>query len=262
VTVRNRYRDLRGAYGRPAGTSEPRTTAADGTGAESDPSVRLFARGMAGEAVEDVEGLAAAEVGAAAVVAGARREEAAIDITDVAASAGVEARAISRALEDLEAAIDVDIPRPAPGELIDEVTGALDVSETTREESRRALEGFDAEDSEYTARELAAGAVAFAATVGEGDVDVGDVASAGGADREYVEAAMREVLVVQCLGLVRGDVAYEECAWTAELQDADLPTNAEADGTAPAVGVARTYVAGREGDPVDDGTLETLLTED
>lgn len=226
-----------------------------------DPSVRLFARGMVSDAVGDVVDLRASELAGAALVAGARREEAALDATDVADSSDFDARAISRALDQLDDAIDVDIPRRDPGEFVEELTDALDVPATTRQEAERALSGFDAADEDYTARELAAGAVGFAVTVGSADTDVEAVADAAGADVEYVSGAMSDVLVAQCLGLVSGDVAYEECSWTGDLLASDLPT-AIGDSTAgPAISVAMTYVAGREGEPVDDETLEVLLED-
>lgn len=227
-----------------------------------DPSVRLFARGMVSDAVGDVVDLRASELAGAALVAGARREDADLDATDVADSRDFDARAISRALDQLDDAIDVDIPRRDPGEFVEELTDALDVPATAREEADRALAGFEVGDEDYTARELAAGAVGFAVTVGSADADVDAVADAAGANVEYVSAAMSDVLVAQCLGLVSGDVTYEECSWTGDLLASDLPS-AIGDSTAgPAISVAMTYVAGREGEPVDGETLEVLLEGD
>lgn len=224
-----------------------------------DPSVRLFARGMASDAVGDVQALGPGEVGAAAVVAGARREEAELDATDVADSAQVSARSISHALDRLDEAIDVDVPRRDPADLVDEFATKLGLPETAREESQRALRGFDVNDSQYTARELAAGAVAFAVTVGSADVDVGAVAGAAGADRAYVEDVMGEVLIGQCLGIVRGDIAYEECSWTVDLLDTEVSDAVGGADAALATSIAQTYIAGREGTTVDGDTLDVLL---
>jgi len=224
-----------------------------------DPSVRLFARGMVSDAVGDVEDLTASELAAAALVAGARREDAALDATDVADSRDFDARAISGALDQLDAAIGVDIPRRDPGEFVAELTDALDVSSTVREEAERALSSFDAADEDYTARELAAGAVGFAVAVGDADADVEAVAEAACADIEYVSDAMSDVLVAQCLGLVSGDLVYEECFWTSELLSSNLPAVIGDSSAGPAISVAMTYVAGREGESVDDETLEVLL---
>lgn len=227
-----------------------------------DPSVRLFARGMISDAVSDVGTLDASELAAAAIVAGSRREDADVDASDVAAERPFTAREISRALDALDEAIDVDIPRREPADVAGDIIDDLDLADGVQEESDRVLEAFESEEGDYTARELGAGAVFFAATVTGADVDVDDVADATGAGAEYVTDAMNEILIAQCLGLVRGDIAYAECTWTEELLESDLAPTVGDSADGRAVSVAKTYVAGREGEEVDEGTLDALLGEE
>ena len=231
------------------------------------PSTRLFARGMIGDAVDGIEGVTVADsskLAAAALVAGARMEQKELELSDVAATRSFEARDISQWLDLLDDAVDVDIPRLSEGQIVEKLVEELDLSEEVLEESLKALEQYQAEeiDAEYTAAELGCGAVFFAATVGRTQVDIEDLAKITGATPEYITNAMNSVVVSLCLSLVRGDIDYAECSWTADLLESELSPDIGDSYTGRVIAVAKTYTAGREQTHIDNATLDVMLGTD
>lgn len=226
-------------------------------------SVRLFARGMVSDAVADVPVEDAGELAGAALLAACRINDVDVDATDIAEAGEFEPRALYDWLETLDETVDVEIPRLDAEAYVDRLVETLDLDEDVREETLRALEQYQPrpDDPEYTAPELAAGAMAFAATVGGAAVDPAELSEAGGADPEFVSEAMNSILVSLCLGLVRGDIAYEETTWTSDLLESDLSPDFGDSETGTAIALAKTYGAGRESQHVDDATIDVLLGE-
>jgi len=275
-------------------TTSAQSTAADGTGAstsaagtnasqrdltaeaaESDidalvddldvgPSTRLLARGMVGDAVDAMDGGDAGELAATMVVAASRMEEGDIDAVDVADARSFQPRAISQLLDTLDDIVDVDIPRRDASDIVADLVSQLDLSNAVREESLTSLERYDPveSDTEFTTAELGAGAVLFAATVGRAQVDIENLAAVSGADPDYIDTAMNSIVVSLCLGLVRGDIDYDDCSWTSDLLESELSPNIGDAYTGRVIAIAQTYTAGREGRHIDDSTLDVVFADD
>jgi transcription initiation factor TFIIIB Brf1 subunit/transcription initiation factor TFIIB len=224
-------------------------------------STRLLARGMVSDAVDDVSVEDAAELAGAVVVAAARMEDLDADTVEVAELREFQPRVLTQWLDTLEETVDVEIPRRDADEIIDEVADELGLSNELREESLTTLERYDGDD-EYTAAELGAGAVMFAATVGATELDVGEVSAISGADPDHITDAMNSVVVSLCLGLVRGDIEYEDCSWTTELLESELSPEIGDSYTGRVIALTKTYTAGREARYVDDGTIDIVLGEE
>ena len=223
-----------------------------------DASSRLMARGMVGDAVGEVDVGSAVELAGGTLVASLRMNDADTDVVDVASARALEPRAVTQSLDALDGAVDVDIPRRSPAEIVAEIVAELGLPEAVHDETRRALERYDGVD-DFTAAELSAGAVVFAATVNGIQADIEQLGAISGADPSYVTDAMNAVVVSLCLGLVRGEIDYEECSWTNDLLESELSSNLGDSQTGRAIAVAKTYVAGREGGHIDDATLEAVL---
>jgi transcription initiation factor TFIIIB Brf1 subunit/transcription initiation factor TFIIB len=256
-----------------AGATSQGTLSADAVESEIDtlveeldigPSTRLLARGMVSDAVKAMDGGDAAELAATMVVAASRMEEGDVDAVDVADGRSFQPRAVSQSLDSLSETVDVDIPRRGTGDIVADLVAQLDLPDTVREESLTALERYDVgeADAEYTTAELAAGAVLFAATVGRTQVSLDDLAAVSGGDPEFISSAMNSVVVSQCLGLVRGDIDYEDCAWTTDLLESELSPNIGDAYTGRVIAIAQTYTAGREGRHIDDSTLDVVFADD
>ncbi|MEF8883250.1 MAG: hypothetical protein V5A34_12090 [Halapricum sp.] len=177
-------------------------------------SVRLFTRGMVSDAVAAVAVEDAGELAGAALLAACRINDVDVNATDIAAAGEFEPRALYDWLETLDETVDGEIPRLDAEAYVDRLVETLDLDETVRKETLRALEQYQPrpDDPEHTAPELAAGAMAFAATVGGTAVDPAKLSEAGGADPEFVSE------------------------------------------TGNAIALAKTYDAGRESQPVDGST--------
>ncbi|WP_181685867.1 hypothetical protein [Halorhabdus salina] len=226
-------------------------------------SLRLFARGLVSEAAEDVAVDAASEFAGAALIASGRLNDGDLDPGTVAAERAFEPRALYHWIDRLDERSDVDIPRRSATDVVEDLVVELDLSETVQEESRRAIEQYRLDaDGSFAAPELAAGAVFFAATTVGEPVDVDELADAIGFAPENVSDAMNSVFVSLCRGLLRGEIEYDECSWTDELLDSDHIAEIGDSHTGRVVAAAKTYIAGREGETVDDGTLDVLLAED
>ncbi|WP_324664690.1 transcription initiation factor IIB family protein [Haloarcula sediminis] len=223
-----------------------------------DSSTRLLARGMVSDAVADADVADAAELAAATVVAAARMSDGDIDIGEVSDSRGFEPRAVAQWLDRLDEVVDADIPRRDAGDIVENVVSELELSEAVLAESRRSLERFDGDSEEFTAAELGAGAVLFAATTNQTQVDIDRLAAAAGAETSYVTSAMHAIVVSLCLALVRGDIDYEDCDWTTQLLESELSPTLGDSETGRAIAIAKAYTAGREGQSVDEQTLDVL----
>ncbi|MBX0288359.1 hypothetical protein EGH22_18675 [Halomicroarcula sp. F28] len=221
-------------------------------------STRLLARGMVSDAVEGADVEDAAELAATTVVAAARMSGGDADIVEVAGLRSFEPRVIAQWLDTLDEAVDADIPRRDPEDIVEDVVAELGLSEAVLSESLRSLDRFDGDVEEFTAAELGAGAVLFAATIGQTQVEVDRLAAVAGAETEYVTSAMHGIVVSLCMALVRGDIEYEDCAWTTELLQSELTPTLGDSETGRAIAIAKAYTAGREGQYVDDQTLDVL----
>jgi len=224
-------------------------------------SARLLARGMVSDAVEDATVEDAAELAATTVVAAARMSGGDVDIVEVASRRSFEPRVIAQWLDTLDETVDADIPRRDPEDIVEDVTGELGLSEAVVEESLRSLERFDGDVDEFTTAELGAGAVLFAATISQTQVDIDRLAAVAGAETDYVSSAMHSIVVSLCLALVCGDIAYEDCAWSTELLASELSPTLGDSQTGRAIAIAKAYTAGREGQYVDDQTIDVLTGE-
>lgn len=226
-------------------------------------SVRLFARGLVSDAVEDVPVENAGELAGAALLAACRINDVDVDATDIAGAGEVEARTLYEWLDTLAGAVDVEIPTLSADVYVDRLVETLDLDDSVREESLRALEQYQPrpDDPEYTAPELAAGAMVFAATVGGAAVDPENLSEVSGADPEFISDAMNSILVSLCLGLVRGDIDYAETSWTSDLLESELSPDFGDSETGKAIALAKTYCAGRESQYVDDATIDVLVGE-
>jgi len=226
-----------------------------------DASIRLFARGLVSDVVEDVDVENADELGGAALLAACRINDAEIEASEIAEAGAFRSRALYDWLETLEAATDVDIPTADAETYVDRLAGALDLNESVRTESLRALEQYEPrlDEREFTPPELAAGATVFASTVGGAGVEPEELADASGADPEFVSEATNAVLVSLCLGLVQEDIDYEETAWTSDLLDSELSPEFGDSETGAAIALAKAYAAGRESQPVDETTIDVLV---
>jgi hypothetical protein len=71
---------------------------------------------------------------------------------------------------------------------------------------------------------------------------------------------MNSVVVSLCRSLVRGDIDYESTSWTTDLLESELSPDIGDSYTGRVIAIAKTYTAGREGQHVDDATLDVLLT--
>jgi len=226
-----------------------------------DASIRLFARGLVSDVVEDVDVENADELGGAALLAACRINDTEIEASEIAEAGAFRSRALYDWLETLEAATDVDIPTADAETYVDRLAGALDLNESVRTESLRALEQYEPrlDEREFTPPELAAGATVFASTVGGAGVEPEELADASGADPEFVSEATNAVLVSLCLGLVQEDIDYEETAWTSDLLDSELSPEFGDSETGAAIALAKAYAAGRESQPVDETTIDVLV---
>ncbi|MFC7077305.1 transcription initiation factor IIB family protein [Haloarcula halophila] len=227
-------------------------------------STRLLARGMVSDAVDDVDVEDAAQLAGATVVAASRMEDGDIDAIEVAERREFPPRVLAQWLDTLDEAVDVEIPRREPGEIVDDLASELGISEEIREESRRSLERYDPTErgTGYTAAELGAGAVVFAATVNGTQLDIASLGEVSGADPNYITDAMNSIVVSLCLGLVRGDIDYADCAWTTDLLESELSPDIGDSYTGRVIALAKTYTAGREGRHIDDSTLDVVLGEE
>ncbi|MDS0261379.1 hypothetical protein NDI56_18415 [Haloarcula sp. S1CR25-12] len=223
-------------------------------------STRLLARGMVSDAVDGADVEEAAELAATTVVAAARMGDGDIDTVDVARHREFDPRVISQWLDTLDDAVDADIPRRDAEDIVEDVVAELGLSESILAESHRSLERYDG-DEEFTAAELGAGAVLFAATIGQTQVDIDRLAALSGAEASYITSAMHGIVVSLCLALVRGDIDYEDCNWTTELLQSELSPTIGDSSTGRAIAVAKAYTAGREGHHIDETTLDVLLSE-
>lgn len=224
-------------------------------------STRLLARGMVSDAVEDADVEDAPELAATTVVAAARMSGGDIDIVEVAGHREFEPHVIAQWLDRLDEAVDAEIPRRDPEDIVEDVIDELGLSEAVLAESHRSLERFDGDIEAFTAGELGAGAVLFAATIGQTQVDVDRLGAVAGAETSSLTSAMHAIVVSLCLALVRGDIEYEECAWTTELLQSELTPSLGDSETGRAIAIAKAYTAGREGQAVDDQTLDVLRGE-
>ena len=224
-------------------------------------SARLLARGMVSDAVKAVDGGDSAELAATMVVAASRMEEGDVDAVDVAGLRSFEPRVVPQWLDTLDAAVDVDIPRRGPEDIIEDLVAELGLPDAVHEEAMVTLDRFD-DGADYTAAELASGVVMFAATVGRSDVTAEEISAISGAGPAYVNDAMNSVVVSLCRGLVRGEFEYDECSWTANLLESELSTAIGDSATGRVIALAQTFVAGREGSHIDESTLGAILTDD
>ncbi|WP_247373740.1 hypothetical protein [Halorientalis brevis] len=226
-------------------------------------SLRVFARGLVSDAVDTLSVEDANEMAGAAVQAASRIQDVDVEAADIAAAGEFEVRMLHTWLDRLAETVAVEIPRSSPESLAEEIAASLDLDETVREEGLRALEQYEPRDDdlEYTASELAAGGMFFAATVGGAPVDLDELGSVSGADPEYIEDAMNSILVSLCLALVRGELAYEETPWTGDLLESDLSQDFGDIEVEKAIALAKTHVAGRESQAVDEATIDVLLQE-
>ena len=228
-----------------------------------DASTRLMARGMVSDAVGEVDVSSAAELAGATLVAGLRMQDSDIDVVDVAGLRAFEPRAITQSLDGLDEAVDIDIPRRGPADIVDELVTELGLSEAVSAESQRALERYAADeaDAEFTAAELGAGAVVFAATVNGTHVDIDDLSAISGAGATFISDAMNAIVVSLCRGLVRGDIDYDDCSWTTDLLESELSSNLGDSETGRTIAIAKTYIAGREGRHIGDAELDAVIGE-
>ncbi|QSG05268.1 hypothetical protein [Halapricum desulfuricans] len=224
-------------------------------------SVRLFARGLVSDVVEDVDVENAGELGGAALLAACLVNDVDIEANEIAATGEFASRALYDWLETLDAAVDVEIPTAGAETYVDRLADALDLDASVREESVRAIEQYDPrpDDPSYTPPELAAGATVFAATVRGTEVELEQLADASGADPEFVSEATDSVLVSLCLDLVREDLDYEGTAWTGDLLESELSPEFGDSETGAAIALAKAYAAGRESQPVDEATIDALV---
>jgi len=225
-----------------------------------DSSTRLLARGMVSDAVDEADVEEAAELAATTVVAASRMSGGDVDSVTVADQRAFEPRVIAQWLDRLDETVDADIPRRDASDIVDDVVSELELPDSIAAESHRSLERYDGE-TEYTAAELGTGAVLFATTIGQAQVDIERLAALTGAEPDYITDAMHSIVVSLCLGLVRGDIDYDDCAWTTELLQSELSPSIGDSHTGRAIAIAKTYTAGREGDHVEARTLEALLSE-
>jgi len=230
-----------------------------------DASTRLMARGMVSDAVGEVDIASAAELAGATVVAGLRMQDGAVDVVDVAGLRAFEPRDITQSLDALDTAVDIDIPRRGPDDIVEELVRELGLSESVQGEARQALERYAADDdrveSDYTAAELGAGAVVFAATVDGTQVDLDDLSAISGAGANFITDAMNRIVVSLCRSLVRGDIDYETCSWTTDLLESKLSSNLGDSETGRTIAIAKTYIAGREGRHIGDAELAAVMGE-
>ena len=226
-------------------------------------SLRLFARGLVSDAAEDVPVEDAAEFAGAALIASSRLDDGDLDPATVAGERDFEPRALYTWLGHLGDVADVDIPQRGPSDIVKSLATDLDLSDRVREESLRTLEHYrPEEDGSFAAPELAAGAVFFAATTVRESIDVNELADSIGFEASHVSEAMNSVFVSLCRRLIRGDIDYDECSWTDELLESDHIAEIGDPHTGRVVAAAKTYIAGRENEHVDEGTLDVLLAED
>jgi len=226
-----------------------------------DSSTRLLARGMVSDAVDGADVEEAAELAATTVVAAERMSGGDIDTVDVARRREFEPRVIAQWLDTLDETVDADIPRKDPEDIVDDVVGELELDESIRAESHRSLERFDGDPDEFTAAELGAGAVLFAATIGQTQVELDQLSALTGAESSYITTAMHNIVTSLCLSLVRGDIDYDDCAWTTELLQSELSPTIGDSHTGRAIAIAKTFTAGREEQYIDDTTVDVLLGE-
>jgi len=226
-------------------------------------STRLLARGMVSDAADVVGVDDAAEVAATMLVAGSRIEGGNIDAIEITEHQSFEPRAVSQWLDTLSETVDVDIPRRDADDIVADLVDQLGLSDDVHEESKRTLERYEPDEvaADYTAAELGAGTVLFAATAAGSSVNAEDVSAISGAMPEYLTDAMDSIVVSLCLDMVRGDIAYEDCAWTDALLDTRVSSVVEDDYTNRVLAIAQTYVSGREGSTVDDSTLGRILAD-
>ncbi len=224
-------------------------------------SARLLARGMVSDAVKTVDSGDPSELAATMVVAASRMEEGDVDAVDVAGLRAFEPRVVPQWLDTLDAAVDVDIPRRGPEDIIEDLVAELGLPDAVHEEALVTLDRFDNGD-DYTAPELASGVVMFAATVGRSDVDAEDISAISGAGPAYVNDAMNSVVVSLCRGLIRGQFDYDDCSWTTNLLESELSPSIGDSTTGRVIALAQTYTAGREGRHIDESTLQAVLTDD
>ncbi|WP_136715592.1 hypothetical protein [Halorientalis salina] len=225
-----------------------------------DASLRVFARGLVSDAVDTLSVENADEMAGAAVLAACRIQDIEVEPGEIAAAGEFEVRVLYTWLDKLAETVDVDVPRPSPATLAEDLAESLELDEGVRTEGLRAIEQYDPEESDsgYTARELAAGGIFFAATVGGVSVDLDELSAESGVDVQYVTDAMHSILTSLCLGLVGGDLDYDETPWTADLLESDLSGDFGDDEVETAIALAKTHVAGREGQPVDEATIDVL----
>ncbi|QSG12513.1 Transcription initiation factor TFIIB, Brf1 subunit/Transcription initiation factor TFIIB [Halapricum desulfuricans] len=226
-----------------------------------DASVRLFARGLVSDVVEAVDVEHAGELGGAALLAACRVNDVDVEASEIAATGEFAARALYDWLETLDSAVDIEIPTAGAETYVDRLADVLDLDESVREESVRAIEQYDPrpDDPSYTPPELAAGATVFAATVRGTGVELEQLAEASGADPAFVSEATDSVLVSLCLDLVREDLDYEETGWTGDLLESELSPEFGDSETGAAIALAKAYAAGRESQPVDEATIDALV---
>jgi len=224
-----------------------------------DASLRVFAQGLVGDTVEALDVANPDEIAGAILLAALRIQDEDVDGDDVAEAGDFEARVLYTWLEAVADVVDVEVPQPGPAEFVDRLVEALDLDGDAEEEIRQVLEQFaeSGEETEFAAIDLAAGATSFVATISDADVDAGDVSDASGADVEYVTDAMTSILIALCCALVDGSVEYDDSPWSADLLDSDL--GVEDETARRALALAKTYVAGRESEGVDNAAIDTLL---
>ena len=228
-----------------------------------DASLRLFARGLVSDAADDVAVEDADEFAGAALIASSRLNDGDLDPTTVAAERDFDPRALYEWLGRLGEIADVDIPQRGPADVVESLVADLELPEQVREESLRTIEQYrPADDGSFAPPELAAGAVFFAATTLREPINVGTLADSIGFETADVSDAMNSVFVSLCRRLLRGEIAYDDCFWTDSLLESDHIAEIGDPHTGRVVAAAKTYIAGREGDHLDEGTLDVLLAED
>jgi transcription initiation factor TFIIIB Brf1 subunit/transcription initiation factor TFIIB len=228
---------------------------------ELDASLRVFARGLVSDAVDSLSVENAAEMGGAAVLAACRVQDIEVDATEIADAGEFEARVLYTWVEKLAESVDVDVPRPEPETFAERFAESLDMTAAVEDASLDALETFEPpeDDHGFTAPELAAGAIAFAAVVDDGDLDAEAVSEASGVATEHVEATSEAILASLSRSLVLGEVDEEE-DWTTDLLAVEVPADVGAD-TRATVTLAKSYVAGRDGESLNEDVVDAVVPE-
>jgi transcription initiation factor TFIIIB Brf1 subunit/transcription initiation factor TFIIB len=233
-------------------------------GLDLDASLRVFARGLVSDVVDDLPAESAEEMAGATVLAASRIQD--VDdliAADIAAEREFEPRLLFNSLDTLSGSVEMEIPTEDLESFVDRLIEELGLDDAVKSETMDALDqsGLEGDAGDYTPAELAAGGLYFAGTIGGAAVDPEELGSVVGADPEYVTHVRNDILTSLSLLLVRGDLDYEETSWTVDLLELDLEDGFDDPAAENAVAIAKTYVSGRESQAVDDVTIDTLRRE-